>query len=95
MVDASTIVRRGAPITLGVISLFSFIIAIIASVLTHNYNTKEDAKHSDSSIKGRVRFFLFVGWFSFIFATAYVVAFLTGIGGVFTSIVSVCTIIPF
>lgn len=72
MVDASTIVRRGAPITLGILSLFSFIVAVIASVLVHDYNTKDEAKSAPTSVKARVRFFLFVGWFSFVFATAYV-----------------------
>lgn len=72
MVDTSTLVRRGAPISLAVLSVFSFIVAIISSVLVHDYNAKPEAKHDGASITGRVRFFLFVGWFSFIFSTAYV-----------------------
>lgn len=72
MVDSSSLLRRGAPISFGVISVFSFIVAIIASVLVHNYNSNDDAKHEGGSIKGRVRFFLFTGWFTFLFATAYV-----------------------
>ncbi|PWN29527.1 hypothetical protein BDZ90DRAFT_216838 [Jaminaea rosea] len=84
MVDFSSHVRRGHPITFGVLVFISLVVAIIASVLTHDYNAGDELH--DQPLVNRVHFWVFTGWWTFLFSIAYTALFLTGVGGVVTSI---------
>ncbi|UZJ55407.1 hypothetical protein CBS101457_004727 [Exobasidium rhododendri] len=84
MVDASSHIRRGHPIVFGLLALFSFVVAVIASTLVTDFNKHNNAQKS--SITGSVRFLLFTGWWTFAFSIVYLALFLTGKGGAFTSI---------
>lgn len=110
MVDASSHIRLGHPITFGLLTFFSFIVAVIASTITSgeltnalsaplrcqpthtchcviaDFNSNNNSQ--SSSITGSVRFLTFTGWWTFLFSIAYLALFLTGIGGVLTSIAS-------
>jgi len=68
----------------GLVVLFSFIVAVIASALTADYNHHHNSPKS--SITGSVRYLVFVGWFDFLFSSVYLGLFLTGTGGALTSI---------
>jgi len=84
MADYSNHVRRGHPIAFTLLAFWAFIIAIIASVLTSDY--RKNPGNGDGTIKDRVHFMVFVGWWIFTFSIAYLALFLTGVGGVVTSI---------
>jgi hypothetical protein len=84
MVDSSAAIRRGHPIVFTFLAFWSFIIAVIASTLTSDFNSKHNSPSDETT--GAVRFLVFVGWWTFLFSIAYLALFLTGVGGVFTSI---------
>ncbi|KAE8223807.1 hypothetical protein CF319_g3213 [Tilletia indica] len=84
MVDYSDHVRRGHPIAFILLAFWSFVIAIIASVLTSDYRKNPDA--GSGTIKDRVHFMVFTGWWTFVFSIVYLGLFLKGVGGVVTSI---------
>ncbi|KDN39315.1 hypothetical protein K437DRAFT_239573 [Tilletiaria anomala UBC 951] len=89
MVDASTYIRRGHPISFGVLVLVSLIVAIIASALTHDYRQgNRAANETAQGLKDKVHFHVFIGWFSFLFSSIYLGCFLAGVGGILTSIAS-------
>lgn len=69
MVDASTHIRRGHPITFVLLAIISFIVAVIASVITAKYN---DNSPPSKTIRDRVRLLVFDGWWAFVFSIAYV-----------------------
>ncbi|WFD32960.1 ribonucleoside-diphosphate reductase [Malassezia sp. CBS 17886] len=85
MMDLSTIVRRGHPIAFGLFAVFSFIVAIIASVLVANFNSNGQPL---GEVRDSTRFMVFTGWWSVLFSIVYLVLFITGIGGPFSSIAS-------
>ncbi|PWN54494.1 hypothetical protein IE53DRAFT_336976 [Violaceomyces palustris] len=84
MVDLSSHIRRGHPITFLTFTIISFIVAVIASTLVTDYNSKNNAP--SMGVENAVRFLVFAGWWGFLFSIIYVGLFLTGKGGVITSI---------
>ncbi|KAK0517969.1 hypothetical protein OC834_004725 [Tilletia horrida] len=84
MADYSDHVRRGHPISFILLAFWAFIIAVIASALTSDYH--KNPLNGDQTIKDRVHFMVFTGWWTFVFSIAYLLLFLRGIGGVVTSI---------
>ena len=89
MSDASTHIRRGHPITFGVLLVISFIVAVIASALTHDYRQNDEpANLTSQAVKDKGHFSLFTGWFTFLLSAVYNGTFVAGVGGIFTSIAS-------
>ncbi|KAN0061788.1 hypothetical protein ACQY0O_005781 [Thecaphora frezii] len=84
MVDTSAAIRRGHPITFILFTALSFITAVIASTLVSDYNNNHNAP--SSGVNGAVRFLVFCGWWGFLFGILFTVLFLTGKGGIITSI---------
>ncbi|PWZ02240.1 hypothetical protein BCV70DRAFT_59597 [Testicularia cyperi] len=84
MVDTSSAVRRGHPISFGIFTFVAFIVAVIASVLVTDYNRNNNAP--TAGINNATRFLLFAGWWGFVVGVAYTALFLFSIGGVITSI---------
>lgn len=84
MVDTSALVRRGHPIAFITFSFVSFIVAVIASTLTADYNQNGNAP--TRGIENATRFLLFAGWFGFLTGVVYAGLFLASVGGVITSI---------
>jgi hypothetical protein len=72
------------PIIFTTLAVFSFIVAVIASTLVTDFNGSSVAQ--SGAITSSVRFLLFAGWWTFLFSIIYLALFLTGVGGVFTSI---------
>ncbi|CAO1627826.1 unnamed protein product [Parajaminaea phylloscopi] len=88
MVDLSSHIRRGHPISFGILVFCSLVVAIISSVLSHDYsaNHEQGPNIHSNGLSAKVHFLVFTGWWTFLFAIAYLALFLTGIGGVVTSI---------
>lgn len=76
--------KKRHPAIFGLLAFVSFIVAVIASTLTTDFNNKGNAQ--SSAITGAVRYSVFVGWWTFLFSIVYLVLFLVGKGGVVTSI---------
>ncbi|CAO1630673.1 unnamed protein product [Jaminaea pallidilutea] len=89
MVDFSSHIRRGHPISFGILIFTSLVVGIISAVITHDYNSNyyqgENNLHSQSLVS-KVHFLVFTSWWTFVFSIVYTALFLTGIGGVVTSI---------
>ncbi|EPQ28658.1 uncharacterized protein PFL1_03961 [Pseudozyma flocculosa PF-1] len=84
MVDTSAAIRRGHPIIFILFTALSFITAVIASTLVSDYNSNNNAP--SDGVNGAVRFLVFCGWWGFLFGILFTVFFLTGKGGILTSI---------
>lgn len=72
------------PAVFALLAFVSFIVAVIASTITTDFNNKHNSQ--SSAITGAVRYSVFVGWWTFLFSIIYLVLFLVGKGGVVTSI---------
>lgn len=70
MVDSSTHIRRGHPITFGLFTGVALIVAITASVLVSDYNNNNNAP--TKGINDTTRFLLFAGWWGVVVGAAYV-----------------------
>lgn len=70
MVDSSSAIRRGHPITFLIFTFVAFVVAIISSVLVADYNSNNNAP--TQGINNATRFLLFAGWWGFLVGAAYV-----------------------
>lgn len=84
MVDTSSAIRRGHPITFLIFTFVAFIVAVIASTLVSDYNKNNNAP--TTGINNATRFLLFAGWWGFLVGVTYTGLFLASVGGVITSI---------
>ncbi|WFD25020.1 hypothetical protein MEQU1_003730 [Malassezia equina] len=85
--DLSSVIRKGHPIAFALFIVISLILAIIASAVVAdlNHNGNQNVTHL---IRDSARFMVFTGWWSVLFGVIFLVLFITGIGGVFSSIAS-------
>lgn len=58
------------PIIFTLLAFWSFIVAVIASTLTSDFNANDNAPGSE--VNGTTRYLVFVGWWTFLFSIAYV-----------------------
>ncbi|EKC97953.1 hypothetical protein A1Q2_07750 [Trichosporon asahii var. asahii CBS 8904] len=86
MGDAARYVARSSPIVLGIISLFSLIVACITSYLVAKGNGHEG--YVNNSYRDRTRFLMFVGWWTFLTSIVYIVAFFVSAMSVVASVLS-------
>lgn len=93
--DLSSVIRKGHPIAFAIFIVFSLILAIISSAVVANLN--HHGNDVSNLIRDSSRFMVFTGWWSFLFGAIFVriprltiqlALFVTGIGGVFSSIAS-------
>jgi len=88
MPDMDTHVRRGHPILFGLITLFALIEGIITAWLVSNYQGSAQGGYPNNHFRHTLRFGVFVSWWTFVFAIAYIFFFLYGTGGMISSIAS-------
>ncbi|PWN23563.1 hypothetical protein BCV69DRAFT_3151 [Microstroma glucosiphilum] len=87
MVDLGSHIRRGHPAAFGLLAFISLIVGIISAVITADYeNNDTGANGNYTGLVTRVHFAVFYGWWTFVFSIIYLALFLTGVGGVVTSI---------
>ena len=70
MVDSSSLIRRGHPITFIVFTFVAFIVSVIASTLVADYNSNHNPP--TQGINNATRFLVFAGWWGFVVGAAYV-----------------------
>jgi len=81
-------IRRGHPITFGLILFFSIVDACIATWLSAKFNQNHNAL--SSAVLIRTHFLAFVGWWTVLFSAIYMALFLhsASTGSIATSIIS-------
>lgn len=72
------------PVVFTFLAIWSFIVAVIASTMTSDFNSNHNSPSDETT--GAVRYLVFAGWWTFLFSIVYLALFLTGIGGMVTSI---------
>ncbi|KAJ9127192.1 hypothetical protein QFC24_001429 [Naganishia onofrii] len=87
MPDVDAAVRRGHPILFGLLAVIGIIEGAITSWLVRQYQ-HGDNTYPNNSFRDRLRFAVFTSWWTVIFSIAFMVLYLMGIGGIFTSIAS-------
>ena len=86
MPDMEPHVRRGHPIVFGLILLFSLIEGCITAWLVSQFNS--DDNYPNNSYRDRIRFLLFVSWWTVVFSAGYLAFFLINAGSFLVSIAS-------
>ncbi|CCV00683.1 unnamed protein product [Malassezia sympodialis ATCC 42132] len=84
--DLSSVIRKGHPIAFAIFIVLSLILAIIASAVVANLN--HHGNDVSNLIRDTTRFMVFTGWWSVLFGAIFLALFVTGIGGVLSSIAS-------
>ncbi|EDP43537.1 hypothetical protein MGL_1750 [Malassezia globosa CBS 7966] len=82
--ELSSAIRLGHPIAFSLFIFFSLVVAIIASAVTADFNS--NGGYDKTVTRDSTRFMVFTGWWSFLFGVIFLVLFLTGTGGVASSI---------
>lgn len=86
MSDIDTHVRRAHPIIFGLIALWAIIEGSITSYLVAKFNSNNS--YPNNSFRDRLKFAVFVSWWTVVFSIAYLVFFQLGSGGVISSVAS-------
>lgn len=86
MVDAGSHIRRGHPVLFGILAFFALIEGCITSWLVSRYNAHDT--YPNDSYRDRLKFLVFVSWWTFVFTIGYVVAFMTASSSFIASIAS-------
>ncbi|WFD21157.1 hypothetical protein MCAP1_003416 [Malassezia caprae] len=84
--DLSSVIRKGHPIAFAIFIVLSLILAIIASAVVANLN--HHGNDVTNLVRDSARFMVFTGWWSVLLGAVFLALFVTGIGGVFSSIAS-------
>jgi len=68
--DLSSSIRRGHPIAFSLLIVLSLVVAIISSAVVGHWNSTHQPHQN--IIRDTTRFWVFTGWWSFLFAIIYV-----------------------
>ncbi|KAK8858478.1 hypothetical protein IAR55_002705 [Kwoniella newhampshirensis] len=86
MVDANPHIQRGHPIFFGLLTLFALIEGCVTSWLVSRYNDHDT--YPSHSYRDRLKFLVFVSWWTFVFSAGYIAAFLLAYESFFSTIAS-------
>ncbi|WWC70638.1 uncharacterized protein I206_104589 [Kwoniella pini CBS 10737] len=86
MADSSSHIRRGHPIFFGLLLFFALIEGCITAWLVSRYN--DHNTYPSNSIRDRLKFLVFVSWWTVFFSAAYIAAFYTAFLSFVASIAS-------
>ncbi|WWD18365.1 hypothetical protein CI109_102815 [Kwoniella shandongensis] len=86
MVDAGPHIKRGHPIFFGLLTLFALIEGAVTSWLVSRYNDHDT--YPSNSYRDRIKFLVFVSWWTFVFSAGYIVAFFLAYDSFISSIAS-------
>ncbi|WVQ96829.1 hypothetical protein IAU59_003936 [Kwoniella sp. CBS 9459] len=86
MVDAGPHIRRGHPIAFGLLLFFALIEGCITAWLVSRFNDHDT--YPSNSYRDRLKFLVFVSWWTVFFSAAYIAAFFTAFLSFVASIAS-------
>ncbi|CAD6590459.1 MAG: guanine nucleotide exchange protein for ADP-robosylation factor, partial [Tremellales sp. Tagirdzhanova-0007] len=84
---AESTIRRGHPVIMGLLCFFAVIEGCITAWLVTEYN-KGKSEYPNHSYRDRLRFLVFVSWWTVVFTALYLVFFLINAGSFIVSIAS-------
>ncbi|WVR06244.1 hypothetical protein IAU60_003274 [Kwoniella sp. DSM 27419] len=86
MADTSPHIKRGHPIAFGLLLFFAFIEGCITAWLVSRFN--DHNTYPSNSIRDRLKFLVFVSWWTVFFSAAYIAAFFVAFLSFIASIAS-------
>jgi len=86
MPDFDDHIKRGHPVIFGLILVFSLIVACDTSFLVAKFNNTNN--YPNDSYRDRLKFLVFVSWWTVVFSAGYIAVFLVDSGNFLASIAS-------